>query len=67
MDGSQPKETTRGPRGKDKETETGQPETRQHEYGDANPYQAPGQKTTEPPGATERETADDRVEREQER
>jgi hypothetical protein len=63
-----PKESKGGPWADQNETESSPPDTRPEEYGDANPYQAQGDKTPEPrPAAPEREIPDDRVEREQDR
>lgn len=68
MEKPRPKKSKDVPWADQSETESNPPETGPEEYGDPNPYQAPGDKTAEPrPAAPEREIPDDRVEREQDR
>ena len=68
MDQEGPKETNGVPGTDQDETEMSPPDRSPDEYGDENPYQKPGEPVTEPrPNTPERESPDDRVEREQER
>jgi hypothetical protein len=65
MDTKDPKETKGVPWADHNETESSPPDTRRDEYGDANPYQTPGEKKAEPrPGSTERESVESDAERE---
>lgn len=61
------KKTKEVPRADHNETRSSPPDKRRKEYGDANPYQTPGEHPAAPPSAPERETPNGGVEREQDR
>ena len=67
--GPKEKETKGVPWADHNDTESSPAKRNPDEYGDENPYQKPGEQVAEPPrpNTPERESLDERVEREQER